>query len=187
MEGMHRTPHHVLHGLSVFFFAHDGESIKQKFPKDEKTGDYTDDVKKNEIAFISSYSKKEGKMLFGAYVDGQLVGTADVTRSKIHGIISADFGIAIKKKYWHNGIGHMLMERCIAFAKAYGYEQITLHDEACNTCARALYEEYGFIITGYEPHTAVKNGYVISFYEMILCFRENVRKYTPETGPFGSI
>ena len=53
----------------------------------------------------------------------------------------AELGIPVRKDYWHQGIGSVLMERLISFAKQSGFEQIELTVESKNQRALRLYHK----------------------------------------------
>ncbi|MEU4625711.1 GNAT family N-acetyltransferase [Actinoplanes sp. NPDC023801] len=50
------------------------------------------------------------------------------------------------------GAGRRLVDRCLDFARASGYERVTLWTVDGLTSARKIYEAAGFVLTGEEPH-----------------------------------
>lgn len=60
----------------------------------------------------------------------------------------ANFGISIKEKYWHRGIGSAILKEIIQSAKLAHYEQLELEVVTDNERAIALYQKYGFIVYG---------------------------------------
>lgn len=56
----------------------------------------------------------------------------------------AKFAIAIKKDFWHVGLGTAFMEYALTLAKEIGYEQVELEVIDGNDRAKALYERMGF-------------------------------------------
>lgn len=155
-----------------YFLSADGEGIDRKFQKDPVTGRYTKAVEMAEKQFISSHKAKDKAVLYGAYVDGRLAGTTDITKKHMQGILAASFGIAIQKQYWHMGIGHSLMSAAMDFCERNGYTQVELRVASDNYRAMALYREFGFLFTGYMPCTEIRGGRPIDLFNMVKCFGE---------------
>ncbi len=61
------------------------------------------------------------------------------------------FAIALKKEYWHLGLGGFMMEYALELAEKMGYEQMELGVVEGNDRAKALYERFGFEVTGKTP------------------------------------
>lgn len=57
-------------------------------------------------------------------------------------------GIAVRKEYWNQGIGKMLLESAIEYAKNIKLEVISLDVRCDNVNAIHLYQEYGFKTIG---------------------------------------
>ena len=62
-----------------------------------------------------------------------------------------EFAIALKKEYWHLGLGGFMMEYALELAEKMGYEQMELGVVEGNDRAKALYERFGFEVTGKTP------------------------------------
>ena len=56
----------------------------------------------------------------------------------------AEFGIAILKSDWGQGLGQKLVSELIAAAKQAGYDQLELEVVATNTAAISLYKKLGY-------------------------------------------
>lgn len=52
------------------------------------------------------------------------------------------------------GVGKLLVNECIGFARACGYKKITLWTQSILVAARGIYKSTGFIHTGTEPHNS---------------------------------
>ncbi|MGY0389851.1 GNAT family N-acetyltransferase [Nocardioides sp. WG-D5] len=50
------------------------------------------------------------------------------------------------------GVGTCLVEECLDFARAAGYDEVTLWTNDILTSARRIYEAYGFVLTDEEKH-----------------------------------
>lgn len=88
-----------------------------------------------------------------AVADGKVVGSAGIhlinDREKTRH--RAEFGISVRKDYWHLGIGSALTAACIACAKEAGYLQMELEVVAENQAAVSLYLKHGFVKYGSNP------------------------------------
>ncbi len=60
-------------------------------------------------------------------------------------------GLAVRKEFQGYGLGTILMEKAIKFAKDVGYEYMELGVLSDNTPARSLYKKMGFIESGCIP------------------------------------
>lgn len=99
-----------------------------------------------EEAYLASLVGSTSSAMFIVRKDGKLVGSASFrgmerTRLKHR----AEIGISLLKEVWGQGIGSMLMETLIDFAKTEAHvEIISLEVNSENTRAIRLYEKYGF-------------------------------------------
>ena len=59
--------------------------------------------------------------------------------------------IALYQEYWGCGIGGIMLETALRYAKEVGYEQVELEVVSSNTKAIKLYEKYGFKKYGTKP------------------------------------
>ena len=107
-----------------------------------------------EAQILAGRKNDPRSLMLVAESKGQIIASADV---RSHGAKSrvqhrAELGISVRKDYWHQGIGSVLMERLISFAKQSGFEQIELTVESKNQRALSLYHKNGFIVYGTRPH-----------------------------------
>ena len=66
------------------------------------------------------------------------------------------------------GIGRRLVEECIGFAQAAGYQKITLWTQSILVAARHIYEAAGFRLVRTEPHHSFGHDLVGEYWERVL-------------------
>lgn len=66
------------------------------------------------------------------------------------------------------GVGKMLVDECIAFARASGYRKITLWTQSMLVAARGIYQRAGFVLAGREPHRSFGQDLVGETWELTL-------------------
>lgn len=109
-----------------------------------------------EAEILRTMLQSERETMIGAFVAGQIVGTASVSgvRDAFKLRHRAGMGIAVDRPYWRLGIGTALMQAAVESAQALGYAQLELGVYADNARAIALYERFGF-----ERWGCVKNAF----------------------------
>lgn len=112
-----------------------------------------------ERQFIESCMKNDLMLFLVGEVDGEIVANCSVGISNNNRRYRhrATMGIAIKKDYWHKGIGKKLMDECIRWCKENGLEQLELEVVTQNDRAVSMYQQFGFEISGTKKH-ALKYG-----------------------------
>ena len=116
---------------------------------------------KEEEDFISSYSADEKSIMISAFKGEQLVGNASLSCvfPKNKTLHRAEFGMAILKSEWGQGLGEKILTELIFAAKRTGYKQIELEVAAANSPAIGLYQKLGFQVYGRRPNSLkLKNG-----------------------------
>lgn len=103
-----------------------------------------------EIEFLKDNLNSKTNMMITAFINNEVAGSAGINcvGNWIKQKHRAVFGVAIKKKYWNNGIGNVLVKEVINQAKEIGYEQIELGVFSDNEKAIALYKKHGFEVWG---------------------------------------
>ena len=104
-----------------------------------------------EQRFLESTHKDSKSIILIAIKDGEIIADGSLTSFPRRMSHRADLGISVVKEEWNHGIGSMLMERLIDFAKDSGIELINLEVRADNDNAIHLYEKYGFRNIGTSP------------------------------------
>ena len=102
-------------------------------------------------------------------MNNELVGIINITadqRPRVSHI--GDVFLGIKKAYWGNGLGSVLMEEAIEWAKSSGsVRRLQLTVQKRNLAAVHLYEKMGFIIEGSQERGAcIEGGEFLDVYLM---------------------
>lgn len=114
---------------------------------------YADEVKltiDDEKKYLKNVIDDPAECLICAYIDGEHAGSASIAPFMRFDKCRhrAEFGMSIKEKFWHLGVGAALVTACIEAARQTGYEQIELEVVSDNARAIALYERLGFVTYG---------------------------------------
>ena len=83
-------------------------------------------------------------MWYLAKADGEIIGTASLTRKHKRMRHRGELGICVKRAWWGSGAAPALMEAILAFARENGFEQLNLEVRSDNIRAIRLYEKYSF-------------------------------------------
>lgn len=107
-----------------------------------------------EISFIEGHNRAADGLLILAFLDGEYAGNCSFdsegeSRRNAH---RAGLGIALYQKYTGYGLGRILMDRMIKYAKQLGYEQMELTVVQGNERAIGLYKSAGFEECGRIPN-----------------------------------
>ena len=125
-----------------------------------------------EQMFIEESANDENRLFLIGQIEDEIVGTCSVElilkqKRFIH---RSTMGIAVKKAYWRNGIGKIMMNVCINWCKENGIEQIELDVVTKNKRALSLYKSLGFEIYGlkknalkYKDQTYADEHFMILF------------------------
>ncbi len=66
------------------------------------------------------------------------------------------------------GVGHRLVDECLAFARAQGYKKIVLWTNDILTAARRIYQQKGFVLVNEERHESFGHKLVGQYWELAL-------------------
>jgi len=133
--------------------------------------EYTSNVK-NELILITEYEKSLNSLLLVAEFENEFIGNIDLTGSKRSKMFHTGMiGMGIKEKWRNQGLGRILMESVIDWAKNNsGIEIIWLDVYASNELGLNLYKNTGFKISGIiNDFFKDENGYVdkVQMYQRI--------------------
>ncbi|MDO4571764.1 MAG: GNAT family N-acetyltransferase [Clostridia bacterium] len=103
-----------------------------------------------ERAYIQSTLDAPNTAMFLGFIEDELAALCDVrAEGRPRVAHNAQLSVAVLEKYWHIGVGSILMETMIDFARATGVlENLWLDLRADNRRALALYERFGFQAAG---------------------------------------
>lgn len=133
--------------------------------------EYPNDIK-NEVKIITDYKESSNSILLVAEIDNQLIGNIDLTGSKRSKMFhTAMLGMGIKEEWRNQGLGRILIESAIGWAKNYSAIKIIWLDVyASNELGCNLYKNTGFKISGIIPDFfKEEKGYIdkIQMYQRI--------------------
>ncbi|HSB00999.1 MAG TPA: GNAT family N-acetyltransferase [Anaerolineales bacterium] len=98
----------------------------------------------------SIYVSNPDRVIFFAYVAGQLAGQIRILKSWNHYAYIDD--IAVHENYRGQGVGRALMEHAIAWAKSKGFPGMMLETQNNNVAGCRLYARCGFELCGFDTH-----------------------------------
>ncbi len=102
--------------------------------------------------FIEQFdARREGCRI--AECDGRIVGAAFVVRTGEPHVAKLRL-VYVEPEMRGAGLGRLLVEDCMAFARQAGYRRMTLWTNDPLIAARALYQRLGFVMTASEAVTA---------------------------------
>lgn len=121
--------------------------------------------------FLKSVNDDKTSVHLIACKDGEIVGDGSISGLPRRMCHRAELGITVRKKYWGQGIGSLLMKELIRFAKENGIEIINLDVRSDNINAIHLYEKFGFKHIGTSPAYFKIDGKYVEFEVMYLDLR----------------
>ena len=130
-------------------------------------------VEKEREILQSMHDDSHSAML-GVWCGDDLIADGSLNRLPRRMSHRAELGMTVKKAYWNQGIGSMLMEHLIQHAKSNGLELIYLEVRYDNAAAIHLYEKYGFRQTGTLPAYFKIGDTYIDFISMCLDLRNQL-------------
>ena len=104
-----------------------------------------------EAKHIEGVREDERSVMIIAVKDGEILGDASLSSMPRRMKHRAEFGISVVKDHWNQGIGGILTDMIITYAKEHGIEIINLEVRSDNKSAIHLYEKYGFKKCGESP------------------------------------
>lgn len=132
-----------------------GESDNLLFGKDEFHL-----TVEQEMEHIKRISSDPNTLMILGTINGVIVSVAQISSPNRKRIAhNSELSISVKKDYWGNGIGSVVMEELIRFAKENSViRNISLGVKASNKNAIKMYEKFGFIKVGTHKRCFNVNG-----------------------------
>lgn len=126
----------------------------------------------SEIEYLTKIQTSTTSVHFVVLCDDEVIATANISRkSRPRMAHVASLGISVLRDYWHLGIGSLLMEAMIDWAKAGGViKKINLSVRSDNPVAIALYRKFGFRYVGTLHDEMRVDGRSVDLDEMELLF-----------------
>ena len=126
-----------------------------------------------EKAFLQSMHDDKHSVFYCAWKNEELIATGSMSGLDRRMSHRAGLALSVVKAEWNNGVGSMLMEKLIEYARQNGIEIINLEARSDNARAIHLYEKYGFQHIGTSPAFFKIDGEYIDFELMYLDLRQN--------------
>ena len=119
--------------------------------------------------FLDKQAHSENQITLLALLNDEIAGLVNITadqRKRVRHI--GDLFIVIGQKYWNNGLGSLLLEEVIEWAKASGIlRRLQLTVQTRNQAAVHLYQKHGFAIEGRQERGAyIEEGEFIDVYRV---------------------
>lgn len=132
-----------------------------------------------EEKWVKNLRESKSTLAIACFIDDEIAGNCEISfKGGMKTSHRATIAIAILQKYWNLGIGSAFFREMIASAEAHeGVEIIELDFIEGNSRARALYEKFGFRITGVIPNAIkFKDGNYKSEYQMQFVLSQKAEK-----------
>lgn len=103
-----------------------------------------------ELQIVLNYQQSDRDILLLVESDDQLIGIGNVTTlDKYRQNHVAEVGVSIIEEYWGYGIGSMMIDALVEFAKQVGIKVLTIEVVSENNRAKSLYLKFGFKKVGH--------------------------------------
>lgn len=146
-----------------FYNSVGGETTYLSFEKDE----YPLSIDE-QVSSIQSMAAQENSIMILALANNQIIGVGTITSSsKIKSRHSGELGIVVQKDYQGKGIGSLIIQYLIDWAKSNGVTTRIQLDTRCdNLGAVDLYKKFGFEIEGCLKNSTLLNEKYYDLYVM---------------------
>ena len=115
-----------------------------------------------ERRYLKACRQHPDAAVFVADDDGRLVGRLSLSRDPHPASRHvADLGLMVAASHRRRGIGTVLLEEAVSWARSAGVSKLELHVFPWNEPAIALYESFGFEREGYRRHQYRRDGELV--------------------------
>ena len=104
-----------------------------------------------ERAVLKAKADDPKTVMYGVWRGDELIASGSVNSMPRRMSHRAELGLTVVRDMWNRGVGHMLLNKLIGFAKDAGIEIINLEVRSDNAAAIHLYEKFGFRRIGTSP------------------------------------
>lgn len=106
--------------------------------------------REEELKIVLDYQQSNKDILLLVESDDQLIGMGNVSTLDRHRQNHvAEIGVSLIEEYWGYGIGSMLVDAQVEFAKQVGLKVLTLEVVSANKRGVGLYKKFGFKKVGH--------------------------------------
>jgi putative acetyltransferase len=113
----------------------------------------------DERRYLRSVERHPDAAVFVAEDDGRIAARLSLSRDPHPASRHvADLGLMVAERYRRRGIGKMLLDEAVAWARASGISKLELHVFPWNEPAISLYESFGFEREGYRKRHYARAG-----------------------------
>ena len=98
-----------------------------------------------EVQFLEGICQSDNKIMLACVIDGSVAGNLSLRGNDYRKLRHrAELALAVRKNYWHLGIGRAMLTEAIGLARNLGLKYLELDYIDGNARAKGLYESLGF-------------------------------------------
>jgi RimJ/RimL family protein N-acetyltransferase len=116
----------------------------------------------DERRYLRTIERHPDAAVFVAEDDGRIVGRLSLSRDPHPASRHvADLGLMVAESHRRQGVGTMLLEQAVAWARVSAISKLELHVFPWNEPALGLYESFGFVREGYRKEHYERGGELV--------------------------
>ena len=98
-----------------------------------------------EVQFLEGICQSDNKIMLACVIDGSVAGNLSLRGNDYRKLRHrAELALAVRKNYWHLGIGRAMLTEAVGIARNLGLKYLELDYIDGNARAKGLYESLGF-------------------------------------------
>lgn len=98
-----------------------------------------------EVQFLEGICQSDNKIMLACVIDGSVAGNISLRGNDYRKLRHrAELALAVRKNYWHLGIGRAMLTEAVGIARNLGLKYLELDYIDGNARAKGLYESLGF-------------------------------------------